>query len=64
MLGIAFQEDMPLQMFVYPVNPEAQLPEVFTTYADVPENPVYMDIADIDTHREEWIQAWTQVVLR
>ncbi len=27
MLGQQFQEDMPLQMYVYPVNPAAKLPE-------------------------------------
>ncbi len=64
MLSVEFQEDMPLQMFVFPVNPEAELPEVFATYAAIPEEPVTMDIAEIDAHREEWIQAWTETVLR
>ncbi|HET9905531.1 MAG TPA: thiamine ABC transporter substrate-binding protein, partial [Anaerolineales bacterium] len=33
MLDVQFQEDMPLQMFVYPVNPNANLPEQFVKYA-------------------------------
>ena len=32
MLGKQFQEDMPPQMFVYPVNPDAALPDEFTKY--------------------------------
>lgn len=64
MLSKAFQEDMPLQMFVFPVNPEAELPEIFTQYVAVPENPVVMDAAEIDANREVWIQAWTETVLR
>jgi len=64
MLSEAFQEDMPLQMFVFPVNPEAELPEIFTQFAAVPENPVVMDSAEIDAKREVWIQAWTETVLR
>lgn len=64
MLSEAFQEDMPLQMFVFPVNPEAELPEIFTQFAAVPENPVVMDSAEIDANREVWIQAWTETVLR
>jgi len=64
MLSKAFQEDMPLQMFVFPVNPEAELPEIFTQYAAVPENPVVMNAAEIDANREVWIQAWTETVLR
>ncbi len=64
MLSPAFQEDIPLQMYVFPVNPEAQLDEVFLQYLAVPENPAALDPADIAAHRETWIQAWTDVVLR
>jgi thiamine transport system substrate-binding protein len=64
MLSVPFQEDMPLQMFVFPVNGKAQLPEEFIQYAAIPEQPVMMDSAEIDAHREEWIQAWTETVLR
>jgi thiamine transport system substrate-binding protein len=64
MLSVDFQDDMPLKMFVYPVNPEAELPEIFTQYSAVPENPARVDPADIDANREEWIQAWTETVLR
>ncbi len=42
MLSIAFQEDMPLQMFVFPVNPDASLPDVFTTVITLPEQPVML----------------------
>jgi thiamine transport system substrate-binding protein len=63
-LSLAWQEDLPLQMFVFPVHPEAELPEVFAEYAAIPENPVVVDYRDIDEKREEWIEAWTDVVLR
>jgi thiamine transport system substrate-binding protein len=64
LLSQEFQEDMPLQMFVFPVNPDAKLPQVFTQYATVPEKPAVMDAADIDANRETWINEWTQTVLR
>jgi thiamine transport system substrate-binding protein len=65
MLSREFQEDMPLNMFVYPVNPEADLPEVFMDYsAGIPEKPILVDYADIEANREAWIQAWTETVLR
>jgi thiamine transport system substrate-binding protein len=64
MLSTTFQEDMPLQMFVFPVNPEAQLQPEFVDYLAVPERPAFVDPADIAAHREEWIQAWTEAVLR
>ncbi|MCB0043711.1 MAG: thiamine ABC transporter substrate-binding protein, partial [Caldilinea sp.] len=59
-----FQEDMPLQMFVYPVLPDATLPDLFTRFAEVPADPVTVDPAAIDANREQWIEAWTNVVLR
>jgi thiamine transport system substrate-binding protein len=64
MLSVEFQEDMPLQMFVFPVNENAELPEVFTEYVQIAENPATLDPAEIDAHRDEWIQAWTETVLR
>lgn len=64
MLSDAFQADMPLQMFVFPVIPDIELPEVFTEYAQIPENPAITDVAEIDANRETWIQAWTETVLR
>lgn len=64
MLGLEFQEDLPLQMFVFPVNENAVLPEIFTEYVEMPEKVVEMDIDVIDDSREDWIEAWTTVVLR
>jgi thiamine transport system substrate-binding protein len=64
MLSVPFQEDIPLQMFVYPANPEAKLPDVFTQFAAPPADPVVMDPAAIDANRERWIRAWTDAVLR
>ena len=64
MLSPTFQEDIPLQMYVFPVNPEAQLDETFVQYLSIPENPIVLDPAEIAKHREDWIQAWTDLVLR
>ncbi len=64
MLSVPFQEDMPLQMFVFPVNPDAQLPEVFQKYVQIPEQPATMDIQTIAQNRDQWIQAWTAAVLQ
>ena len=63
MLGQQFQEDMPLQMYVYPVNPAAILPEAFVKYAQVPEQPARLDPAIIAANRDKWIADWTDTVL-
>ena len=50
-------------MFVYPVNSQAQVPDFFK-FAQVPTLPADITPATIDDKREEWIDAWTKVVLR
>ena len=64
MLDKQFQEDVPLQMFVYPVNPNAVLPEEFTKYAQAPEQTAVLAPDVIAEKRDAWIQAWTDVVLK
>jgi len=64
MLERTFQEDIPLQMFVFPANKTAVLPAVFVKHARVAEHPVFVSPQDIAAHREEWIEAWTETVLR
>lgn len=64
MLSPPFQEDMPLQMFVFPVNPQAELQAEFVDYLVVPEETAFVSPAEIAAHREEWIRAWTETVLR
>jgi thiamine transport system substrate-binding protein len=64
MLGKQFQEDMPLQMFVYPVNPNATLPDVFMKYAQAPKQTAILSPEEIATNRKYWIKAWTDVVMK
>ena len=64
MLSTSFQEDMPLNMYVFPVLPQAVLDETFETFMAVPDDPVILDPARIAENREKWIEAWTEVVLR
>ena len=63
-LSRPFQEDIPLQMFVFPVNSTAVLPPVFTKYARVAEHPATVSPAAIEKNREAWLEAWTTTVLR
>ncbi len=62
MLDVQFQEDMPLNMFVYPVNNQAQLPEAFVKYAQIAIDPASAP-ANLDAMRETWIESWNQAVL-
>jgi thiamine transport system substrate-binding protein len=64
MLTRRFQEDVPLQMYVYPVLPTAKLPPVFTKYAVPPAHPLALRAAAIGSHRTAWIDEWTRIVLQ
>jgi thiamine transport system substrate-binding protein len=64
MLSTTFQEDMPLQMFVFPVNPNARLDEAFVKYLAVPQSTATVAPDAIAADREKWLQAWTEAVLR
>lgn len=64
MLSTTFQEDVPLQMFVFPVNPAAQLPPEFLKSVEIAEQPATLDPALIAEQREAWIQAWTELVVK
>jgi thiamine transport system substrate-binding protein len=64
LLSKPFQEDVPLQMFVYPVDPAANVPAEFELYAEKPAQPAVLTPADIAQNREAWIQAWDEAVLR
>jgi thiamine transport system substrate-binding protein len=64
MLSTAFQEDMPLQMFVFPVNPAASLNEQFTAFLVNPTQPATLAPDLIAANREKWINAWTETVVR
>ena len=62
MLSPAFQADIPLHMWVFPANPQAELPEVFQ-FAEAPPKPAQLSPEAIDQNREKWIEAWTETVL-
>jgi thiamine transport system substrate-binding protein len=64
MLSTAFQEDMPLNMFVFPVLPEAKLDPAFEQYLFIPAEPANLPAELIDAQRESWIQEWTESILR
>jgi thiamine transport system substrate-binding protein len=64
LLSDTFQSDIPLQMWVFPASTSAELPQVFKDFALNAEDPVEAPYAAIEQNREQWIEAWTDVVLR
>lgn len=64
MLGKDFQVDMPLQMFVYPVNTGVYLPDEFIQFAQTPQQPATLAPDMIVANRDKWIQEWTDAVMK
>jgi len=64
LLSLRFQEDMPLQMYVYPTRVDATLPPVFQRFAVIPKHPLSLAPTTISSHRDAWIDEWTRLVVR
>lgn len=62
MLSKTFQEDLPLNMFVFPAVPDAALPPEFVEHTQIPPDPARLDPAIIGENRERWIQEWTEIM--
>ncbi|MEU7301798.1 thiamine ABC transporter substrate-binding protein [Streptomyces sp. NPDC007206] len=59
-----FQEDMPLNMFVYPVVQGAKVPAEFTEYGKAAQHPETMAPGKIAANRDQWVKSWTSLVLK
>ena len=64
MLSTQFQQDIPLNMWMFPANESTTLPQLFVDFAQLAEKPAVVNPDDIAAHRENWLEAWTEDVLR
>jgi len=64
MLSVPFQEDIPGQMYMMPVNPQAKVDERFMSLLTIPQKPVELSPKDIAEKREQWLKTWTENILR
>jgi thiamine transport system substrate-binding protein len=63
MLSPTFQNDIPLNMFVFPAASDAELPTEFVEFTQLPNEPLSLDPNEIDANRDRWIDEWTSIVL-
>lgn len=61
MMDRRFQEHFPTLMWVYPVNGQAELPDVFE-FAPIPDDPAQLSPRTIAEGRERWIDEWTALM--
>jgi thiamine transport system substrate-binding protein len=57
-----FQREIPLNLFVFPVNDDVELDPAFVEYAAIPDSPLSLDPDEIAANRADWIDRWTEVV--
>ena len=60
----AFQQEIALNLFVWPARTDVTLPPEFTEFAEVADDPLTVDPAEIEANREAWVDEWAQIVLR
>ncbi|MGI8900064.1 MAG: thiamine ABC transporter substrate-binding protein [Nocardioides sp.] len=61
MVRTSFQEALPDNMYVFPVDPGAQLPELWAEYAEPASDPWPMPESRIAELRADWLRSWAEL---
>ncbi|HEY6532943.1 MAG TPA: thiamine ABC transporter substrate-binding protein [Acidimicrobiales bacterium] len=59
MLSLPFQEDVPGQMYVFPVNSQAQVPESWVKFTTPVPDPLSIGFREVGENQERWLQQWS-----
>lgn len=59
-----FQESLPENMYVFPVNPDAELPQLWAQWAKPAPAPIEVDADTITEKRDEWLTEWSDLTTR
>lgn len=62
LLSTDFQAEIPGTMWMYPVDTTVPLPDDWAKFAPVASDPASVDPAEIDAHRQQWIDEFTDIV--
>ena len=55
------QNDIPENMYVFPVNAEATLPATWADFAEIAPDPFVVAPDEIDKNRETWLSEWAAI---
>ena len=61
LLSPEVQAAIPESMYVFPVDDEVALPELWAQFAQVAEDPIVVHPQQIEAERETWLQEWADV---
>jgi thiamine transport system substrate-binding protein len=62
LLSKEVQEDIPFNMFVYPVSSEAGIDPKFVEFAPFASNPITLDVEYIAENLDTWLAEWDSVM--
>ncbi|MBN9612082.1 MAG: thiamine ABC transporter substrate-binding protein, partial [Actinobacteria bacterium] len=62
LLSREFQDTIADTMYMYPVDPQAELPEEWQRFAVLPSAPHDLTPAQIGEGREHWLKTWSDAV--
>ncbi len=60
----AFQQALPDNMYVYPVDDQAPLPKTWAKFAKTAPKPHTVPPQDIAKHRDAWLREWGDITSR
>ncbi|MBM7824283.1 thiamine transport system substrate-binding protein [Arcanobacterium pluranimalium] len=55
------QKTIPENMYMYPVLDSVKLPEDWQKYAQMPKNPIEVDLKKVAKNRESWLKEWSEL---
>jgi thiamine transport system substrate-binding protein len=61
LLSVPFQEDVPEQMYVFPVSSDAMLPAAWQKFVEPVDDPLELDPADVAANQDRWLQQWASL---
>jgi thiamine transport system substrate-binding protein len=64
MVSEPFQQALPENMYVFPVDTSVELPEVWARWAETAEDPLQVDPAEVTENRDDWLTAWGEITTR
>ncbi|OIV35529.1 thiamine ABC transporter substrate-binding protein [Mangrovactinospora gilvigrisea] len=64
LLNREYQAEVPDQMYMWASRGDVKAPTAWTKYVDVPADPHTLAPAVIDKNRDQWVKAWSSLVLK
>ncbi len=63
LLSDTFQNEIPMNMFMYPASSTAELPPEFAQHSEITDSPLSLSPTEIEANRQNWTERWVEIVL-